>query len=201
MPDPSEPAGRSGRGAHGGVFVLDDGTEVELAGLSDRAAARFLDPVVVCLILLVALIPAPIWGYLLEVCLGDAFCERVLLLDVRRIADGTVWFVGYVVMVLYESATIGLSGQTWGKRSRRVRVVHLGGGTPSAGKALVRCLVPAAAGFAVTASGVLADSRVLELAGLGLWFAVPMSAMWGRNGRGWHDKAAGTIVVVDWQRL
>ena len=39
----------------------------------------------------------------------------------------------------------------------------------------------------------LADLRVPALVGL----VVFVSAMWGRDGRGWHDLAAGTVVVAD----
>ena len=43
----------------------------------------------------------------------------------------------------------------------------------------------------------LADLRVPALGGLALWLVVFVSALWGRSGRGWHDAAAGTVVIDD----
>ena len=43
-----------------------------------------------------------------------------------------------------------------------------------------------AAGLAVAAPG-----------GLALWLLVHVSSFWDDNGRGWHDKAAGTVVIID----
>ena len=71
------------------------------------------------------------------------------------------------------------------------------GAVPSPERALVRCVVPAAAGAVGCVGAALADLRVPALAGLALWLVVYVSAMWGRNGRGWHDMAAGTVVIND----
>ena len=58
MPDPSEPASKARRGVNGGEAVLGDGRKVELADFPERVAARFLDPVVVCLFVLGTLVIA-----------------------------------------------------------------------------------------------------------------------------------------------
>ena len=200
MPDPSEPASKARRGVNGGEAVLGDGREVELADFPERGAARFLDPVVVCLFVLAALIIVLVDGVMstplvpnVERGLSDPV-ER----DIVQRANLIVSLVVFGVLVLYEMARIGTSGQTWGKRRRRVRVVsRRDGAVPSPERALVRCVVPAATGAVGCVGAALADLRVPALAGLALWLVVYVSAMWGRNGRGWHDMAAGTVVIND----
>ena len=203
MSESSQPISKPRRGVNGGEAVLDDGRRVELADFRERVSARFLDPVIVCLFALAALFVAPIEVFLPEFCIGGpggGDCSRALTPEIRSILRAVnliASFAFHLVLVFYESATIGLSGQTWGKRRRRVRVVGLGGGAPSSARAFARCLVPAAAGIAGSVGTELAGLRASALWGLGLWFLVYVSAMWGRKGRGWHDMAAGTVVVVD----
>ena len=68
---------------------------------------------------------------------------------------------------------------------------------------LVRWAVPHGAGLlaAVVAGGVSRDQSdggfYMSVAGAGLaaWLLVYASSLWDSNRRGWHDKAAGTIVV------
>ena len=203
MPDPSEPASKARRGVNGGEAVLGDGRKVELADFPERVAARLLDPVVVCLFVLAGLVIALVDHWMTAACLVSSYCERrslddpVLRGDVERL-NLIVSMVVFGVLVLYEMARIGTSGQTWGKRRRRVRVVtRRDGAAPSPERALVRGLVPAAAGAVGCVGAALADLRVPALAGLALWLVVYVSAMWGRNGRGWHDMAAGTVVIND----
>ncbi|MBI5184715.1 MAG: RDD family protein [Nitrospinae bacterium] len=67
------------------------------------------------------------------------------------------------------------SGQTLGKYILGIKVVRLDGSLPGPGGAFVRCI-----GFMFG----------LSLFGLGLLWAV-----FDKDGRAWHDKIAGTIVV------
>ena len=194
MPDSSGSAGKARRGANGGEAVLGDGRKVELADFPERVAARLLDPVVVFLFVLGALVIAYVDLFLSSFC-GE--CGGLTQVAVRRV-NLTVSMVVFGILVLYETARIGTSGQTWGKRRRRVRVVtRRDVATPSPERAFVRGLVPAAAGAGGCVAAALADFRVPALGGLALWIVVYASAMWGRNGRGWHDMAAGTVVILD----
>ena len=207
MADTSGPARKPRRGVNGGEAVLDDGNKVELADFPDRVAARFLDPAVACLFVLGTFVVFAADAFYSTFCIWCHWGETSGLDDpvfrsiVRRV-NLTVSIVVFGVLVLYETATIRVSGQTRGKRRRRVRVVSSldGAATHSPGRAFVRSAVPAAAGAAGCVGAALADFRVPALAGLALWIVVYASAMWGRNGRGWHDMAAGTVVIVDPER-
>ena len=208
MPDPSEPASdppepaeRSRRGVNGGEAVLGDGQKVELADLGERIAGRFLDPVVVFFFVLGALVIAAGDYVFVRACFVNSYCEPSSLDDpaIRGLVETTNFIVSLVVfgiIVLYEAAAIGVSGQTWGKRRSQVRVVTCrDDAVSSAERALVRALVPAAAGVGGVVAATQADFRVPALGGLVLWLVVYVSALWGRSGRGWHDMAAGTVVV------
>ena len=203
MADPSTPARKPRRGVNGGEAVLGDGREVELADFPERVAARFLDPVVVCLFVVGTLIIVAVDAVMSAPLLANT--ERGLSSSGRDFvqrANLNVSMLVFGVLVLYETATIRVSGQTRGKRRRRLRVVSIrdGAATHSPGRAFVRSVVPAAAGAAGCVAAALADFRVPALAGLAMWIIVYASAMWGKNGRGWHDMAAGTVVIADPER-
>ena len=187
---------------NGGEAVLGDGHRVELADFPERVAARFLDPVIVVLFVLAALTIASLDWFFTSACIYGSHCEPDLSDTVRRdLRSVNLYTSAFVLffLVVYEVNAIGDSGQTWGQRRRRVRVVSNrdGATTHSPGRAFVRSVVPAAAGAAGCVGAALADFRVPALAGLALWIVVYASSMWGRNGRGWHDMAAGTVVIVD----
>ena len=161
MPDSSEPASEARRGVHGGEAVLGGGREVELADFPERVAARFLDPVVAFLFVLAALIIASLDWLFTSACMYGSYCEPDLSDTVRgdlQRVSLTVSLVVFGILVLCETAATRLSGQTWGKRRRRVRVVRRADGqVPSPQKAFVRCVVPAAVGASGCVGAVLAD--------------------------------------------
>ena len=72
-----------------------------------------------------------------------------------------------------------------------------GAATLSPVRAFVRGIVPTAAAAGGIVAAALADFRYPALGGLVLWLVVYASAMWGKAGRGWHDIAAGTVVIND----
>lgn len=162
MPDPSGSADKPGRGVDGGEAVLGDGRTVELADFPQRVAARFLDPVVVSLFVLGTFIIVGFDGVMSTPMVPNAEAGlNDLDRDIVQRANLIVSLVVFGVLVLYEMARIGSSGQTWGKRRRRVRVVtRRDGATPSPERALVRGLVPAAAGAGGSVAALLADLRV-----------------------------------------
>lgn len=105
-------------GANVCVVVMDGavGCRSRLGGWN---GCVWLDPVVVCLFVLGTLVMAFVDWSLSSFC-GE--CGGLTLVAVRR-ANLIVSMVVFGVLVVYETDTVGDSGQTWGKRRRRVRVV------------------------------------------------------------------------------
>ena len=106
--------------------------------------------------------------------------------------------------MLYEVALTARSGQTLGKDALSIMVVrHDDGQLPTAAAAFIRWIVPAVAsvaGAVVVAMIPVPKPQGLEdwvpaAGGLVAWMLVYASSMWDADWRGWHDKAAGTVVV------
>jgi uncharacterized RDD family membrane protein YckC len=84
---------------------------------------------------------------------------------------------------VYEVAMIALLGATLGKKVLGLRVVRLQDGrVPGWGPAILRWLVPLGAGIVSCGLGAV---------------LVYLSPFWdgARRKQGWHDKAAGTLVI------
>ena len=178
------------RGVNGGEAVLDDGRTVELADFPERAAARLLDPIIVFLFAL-GTFAIVVWDGFLRGFGTDDFAHE----SVQKLG---LWvsLVVFVVLAVYETNTT--SGRTWGKARKGVRVVSVDGkAVLSPVRAFVRGIVAPAVSVGGSFAVVLVDLRYPPLGGLVLWLLVYLSAMWGRAGRGWHDIAAGTVVIVD----
>jgi len=87
-----------------------------------------------------------------------------------------------LLMLLYEWLMVGLIGRTLGKMAVGLHVVNAEtGGKPGLGKSFIRYIIPMVGGF---------------VCGIGQ-LLVYLSPFWDKSGRqqGWHDKAAGTMVV------
>lgn len=87
------------------------------------------------------------------------------------------------IAAIYEIGFVAMTGQTIGKRLLKIQVVDVTTGRPpSLGSATVRYLVPAVPAL---------------LPGIGalLGLLVYVSAIWSPTRQGWHDRAAGTVVV------
>ena len=92
---------------------------------------------------------------------------------------GVVLFIGFV----YEVAFTATKGQTLGKMAAGIKMVGIKDGSiPSVGMALRRWSVPGLLGLVPFAGLILAPLCYLALT-------------WHRDRRGWHDLAAGTMVV------
>jgi uncharacterized RDD family membrane protein YckC len=93
---------------------------------------------------------------------------------------GGVW----VLTLLYEWLMIGLVGRTLGKMAVGLHVVNAEtGAKPGLGKSFIRWII--------TMIGSVACGIITLL--------VYLSPFWDKSGRqqGWHDKAAGTMVVMN----
>lgn len=96
-----------------------------------------------------------------------------------------IWFVGY------EFVQVAAWGQTIGKRMTGIKVVRsVDGGGPGWGKALGRWAV-------LYSPFIVFCLFALSYAWIGLLGVLLCGAsfLWGRKKQGWHDIAAGTVVV------
>ena len=109
-------------------------------------------------------------------------------------------------IMLYEVLLTARSGQTIGKDALSIMVVRYDDGQlPTAKAAFTRWIVPAVASVAgavvVAMIPVPEPQELVDLVGpaaaggLAAWLLVYASSMWDADRRGWHDKAAGTVVV------
>ena len=174
------------------AVTLGDGRQVEPAAPAARAAARVIDSVIhaalgVGGLLLIFLATFCIWCATHQTNSGQA-------------ALGALALIGWV---LYEPVTVAWRGQTLGKAICRIRIIRTSDGeTPNLAQAAVRWAIPAAAGVATTLiaamviTGVEADAvRLLVM--FAAWAPLYLTSFLDDDDqrRGWHDKAARTIVV------
>lgn len=153
-----------------GWAELGNGDVVELASPGARVGARILDAIVIVIAMVVVL------------ALGSASAAGG-----SGEAAAAGFFAAILIAVafglLYEVVQIALWGQTLGKRMTSVKVVHaVHGGTPGWGKSTGRWAIPGLLGLIPFIGWLLALICYLSL-------------LWDRVRQGWHDKAAGTLVV------
>ena len=116
---------------------------------------------------------------------------------------------------LFEVGFTARFGQTFGKRLADIRVVRWDGEAAAVGDQArlahwrfgARWAIPHVPGIvAAVVAGIVALPGVQDagdfwgpVAGAAVvpWALVYASSLWDKNRRGWHDKAAGTIVVDD----
>ena len=178
------------------------------AGLWRRAAARAIDALVMAVLALLILTVASVVSWVIA---GPVFWtdENV---EEYWIVFLLVLVVGSIPVTRYEVAATARRGQTFGKRCTGIRVdpwndeaASVNDGPCLPGRAcFVRWAIPhGACLFAAVGATmvVLPSPRPLDglaIVGAGLWalLFVYLSSVLDENGRGWHDKAAGTIVVM-----
>ena len=113
----------------------------------------------------------------------------------------------WLAVLLYETAMTAMWGQTFGKAFTGIEVVsHVDGLKPLLGSAFVRWFIPTAAGAVCGWAALLISGHplwdpsdrglnALVLGAVLSWTMIHASALLDSDGRGWPDKAAGTIVV------
>ena len=169
MSEFSEPSPSDGR-QRTGWAELATGETVELARIGARFGARVLDAIIVGVVFFVLI---------LVLAAGSASTDAA---DISGFSVMGI-LIGLVVGVGYEVLQIAVWGQTLGKRIVGVKVIHAAhGGLPGWGKAFGRWAIP----------GLLA---LIPLVGWILSILCYLSATWDRVYQGWHDKAAGTLVI------
>jgi len=170
MTNTNEPPASGGERAVTGWAELGNGDVVELASPGARLGARILDVIVIVVVMFAV------------IALG--------LVSASGGSDGMAAagffasaLAAVIIGLLYEVVQIALWGQTIGKRATNVKVVNaVHGGTPGWGKSIGRWAIP----------GLL---NLVPFVGWLLSLVCYLSLLWDRVRQGWHDRAAGTLVI------
>lgn len=176
-------------------------TEPPTASWAWRVAARWLDTL---LQMSVAIIGT----------FAMAWVAQEMRVQGYRLAIAAILIFAGAVLVLYEPVLVATRSRTWGMARMGVRVVdRKTGRAPGPGQAAVRFAVASLPGAALVVAAVvdrfawylyriprpsweLPIAIWWALAALLWWLVVRCSAFVDDERRGWHDKAAGTIVVA-----
>ena len=173
----------------------------EPASLGTRLAAKLIDLTITAVIAFIALMYFTV--------------ATLNILIAKQYTDAEAYWAAslYVSVLVYEAAMIAATawrGKTPGKKLLGIQVVaHSGSRTPSALRSIIRWALPLAATaplvdtfirdipeFANRQEAPALSGRVWWLwVALGWWLLVHASALWDSQRRGWHDKAADTIVI------
>ena len=175
------------------------------AGLSKRTIARVVDGLIMASIGFVTMI---VCGTALTVLTRPTLDES---LDGFLVTLAFLLVLASAAAACYEVFPTTRRGQTFGKRGVGVQVVRCdkqGAPTgniqpPDLRQSVERWAIPHGIGTLVAIVSLLVATP--RIGGYGLlvgagaaaaaWAVVYASSLFDKNGRGWHDKAAGTIVV------
>ena len=143
----------------------------ELAGRGMRLAAAIID----ALILLVIMIPLMVMG---------GYFRGFMTGEQPGMATQLMWAaLGFVIFVLVQGYPLSQSGQTWGKKALKMKIVDLDGRQPSFATLIAKRYLPVQAISAVPVVG-------------GLFGLVNVLFIFREDRRCIHDLIAGTRVVV-----
>jgi uncharacterized RDD family membrane protein YckC len=143
----------------------------ELAGRGMRLAAAFIDG----LILLAIMMPLMYMG---------GYFSGMMSGEQPGFGTQLMWAVlGFVVFVVVQGMPLNASGQTWGKKLLKMKIVDLEGRQPSFATLIGKRYLPVQAVSAVPFVG-------------GLLALVNVLFIFGEERRCLHDLVAGTRVVV-----
>ena len=149
-----------------GWVTLGTGERAELAEPITRLGAKVIDWLLFWVVALVVILP-------ISVVAGRSGFGIVFLL----------FLMCGVIGLLYDPVMIAVKGQTVGKMATRIRVARSDDGQlPGWGKSIGRWAIP----------GVLA---LIPIIGFILAIVFYVSLTWDGSRQGWHDKAAGTVVI------
>ena len=155
-----------------GWAELGSGETVELARIGARFGARILD-IIFVFVIYMAVLMIMLGGWVLSDEDSGVFSGGLAMATL----------IGPIVWLVYEGVQVAVSGRTLGKRMTGIKIINAAhGGVPGWGKSVGRWVIP----------GLIS---LIPLAGLLLAVLCYVSATWDRVYQGWHDKAAGTLVV------
>lgn len=159
-----------------GWATLGTGDRVELASPGRRFGARLIDTVIVAVVVFILFVFA--FGVARRVTSGPVADGLASLLALVIAA-----VIALVITLLYEVTLIAVKGQTLGKMATGIKVVRADTGwVPGWGRSIGRWIIPSSLGL-------------IPYAGWVLSLLVYVSLLWDKTRQGWHDKAAGTVVV------
>ncbi|MCY3862639.1 MAG: RDD family protein [bacterium] len=181
LPTPSGPAGsettEAGQFLYGGRMAeFGDGRSVTLASPGARLGARIIDSF---------LVTTPIAFPAYFTTEGDIDWGEVggIFVSSPTVGEWIAFGVPLFIAFVYEVAFTATKGQTLGKMAAGIKMVNTNDGSiPTLGMALRRWSVPGLLGL-------------IPFAGLILPLLCYLALTWHRDRRGWHDLAAGTMVV------
>lgn len=175
QPDPSDHAAP----AMTGWAITGTGQRMELASPGARLGARLLDILIVGIVVIVLIILGAL--ALFGADSGDSTTDEVETSAVVLFLG--IAALGAVIGLLYEVVLIAVRGQTLGKMMTSIKVVRADNGlVPGWGKSIGRWIIPVVLNFIPYVGGLLS-------------LLVYISLLWDSARQGWHDKAAGTLVV------
>ena len=181
----------------------------QLASLTARLTAKLIDLTITAAIAFCAFVTAGI----LQLHFGESY---ILAIEPLTDREAYLSITPLLAVPAYQAAVIVMmawKGKTPGKKLLGIQVVARSGSRPPAAfKSIVRWAVPMAA-VAPLVDAIARDfpefaylpsmDELPTLSGrvwwlwvaVGWWLLVHASTLWDSQRRGWHDMAAGTIVV------
>ena len=178
---------------------VPDQPTYEIAGFTDRVFARIVDGFLMSCILLVTWIPVALFAWF------------ILPADAAAVLFLLAWVAVMLPVVLYEVHPTARRGSAVGKKIAEISVIRWSAFNdaatcqpfPSYGQSLIRWLVPHSVLFAgVVVEWLWSASHdsdtgipLFYCTGLAGWVLLYLTSLLDKDGRGWHDKAAGTVVV------
>ena len=169
--------------------TLGSGQRMRLPGPGRRLAARIIDLFLMAALFIIIFGIGATLGLSIEVSSSD------MALSTRSLPIVVLMFL--VVGSLYEVLPTATRGRTIGKMFAKTRVVTEDiGDVPGLAVSYRRWVVPALplVAYMVLAGAFASAGRLATLVGV-LTPVVYMSLIWDKRLRGWHDRAAGSIVV------
>lgn len=214
-------SGGSGDGVADGWVALGNGQKAELAHMGRRLAARVIDYFLgACLVVplglasVLALFAHLLYGH--PNTYGENPPEPVNIGQFELFGDDffpnmygpAVLFALYEIVLVYELFAVSVFGKTVGRQWVSIKVVRFDTGEAPNAESFVRWSVLAWPPVLVSAAAALV-AWLLPLSRIGvhtamvfwpgvvMWLIVCLSPLWDADGRGWHDKAARTVVIAD----
>jgi len=145
------------------------------ASYGKRVGAYLIDSVILTVLFLIMYVP------LMNMVATAMQSSGAMPWDINTAAVYFALALSLLVGIFYFIRPTAKSGQTWGKRMVRIRVVDKNGNPPSLGQSWLRYAI----GFGVEAVLLYILIGIIGL----LW------PLWDAQKQAWHDKIAGTFVV------
>ncbi|MCY3948715.1 MAG: RDD family protein [Acidimicrobiaceae bacterium] len=174
-------------GQRTGWAELPAGGTVKLASAGARFGARVFDVVLLFAVDLAIILVNVDWS-----AFNDELQKETP--DFNGVFPGAgVFLVLTAISILYEVVPGALWGRTLGKRVVGIKIVKAQAGeVPGWGRAIARWAIP---GLPLAIAGLPVFGLGIIWIGWLWWVLCYLSLTWDRVYQGWHDRAAGTLVI------